>query len=174
MKFLKIVLVIIMVVSIASCKSDDDGNSPFNLSNANLAGTYDLTYFTENETVTGTVGGSPITLTFNTTADTYQVEMVYTESGSYTINGAFRTIVVSSDGSPAEVSIVSIDDFGTYQVNETAQTLVLTSEGDGISDSQVNTVTLFNETEFRFTFGETYEEDGDTVVSTAEYRFVRQ
>jgi hypothetical protein len=175
MKFSKILLLLVIAVSIVSCKSDDDGAVPFNLSNANIAGTHDLTYFTASQVITGTVGGSPVTITSNTTADTYLAQVTFTEAGTYTLSGQFRTITTFSDGRPQELDIIVLDNnTGTYQLNEAAQTLVLIDQGGSLSDSDINTVTLFNETELRITFGETYIEDGDEYVEMQELRFVRQ
>ena len=41
-------------------------------------------------------------------------------------------------------------------------------------DSDINTVTLFNETELRITYDDTYTENGDEIVEMTEVRFVRQ
>lgn len=174
MKVLNAIFVFILVVSVVSCKSDDDGDARFNLTNANIAGTYDLTYFTLNQSITGTVGGVPFTVTTNTTADTYQVKAVFTEAGTYSISGLFRTITQSSTGTPAQEQIISIDNSGTYQVNDTSRTLVLIGDGLNTNMGAVNSVTLFNENELRYTFGETFTEDDESVDSMSEFRFVRE
>jgi hypothetical protein len=175
MKFSKILLLFVIAVSIVSCKNDDDGAVAFNLSNANIAGAHDLTYFTESQVITGTVGGSPVTITTNTTADTYLAQVVFTEAGTYTLSGQFRTITTFSDGRPQVLDIIVLDNTtGTYQLNDAAQTIVMIEQGGSISDSDINTVTLFNETELRIAFGETYIEDGDEYVEMQESRFVRQ
>ena len=70
MKFSKILFLLVLTLSVISCKNNDDDTAAFNLSNANVAGTHDLTYFTSNVTTTGSIGGQPITVTTNTTADT--------------------------------------------------------------------------------------------------------
>ena len=87
MKISKILLVLFVAVSVLSCKNDDDGVAAFVLSNANIAGTHDLTFFTSNRMITGDVGGQTITVTTNTTADTYQTEVTFTEAGDVYDNG---------------------------------------------------------------------------------------
>ncbi|MGY8886358.1 MAG: hypothetical protein ACKVGT_06020 [Flavobacteriales bacterium] len=174
MKFSKILFLLVLTLSVISCKNNDDDTAAFNLSNANVAGTHDLTYFTSNVTTTGSIGGQPITVTTNTTADTYQVELTFTESGAYTIIGEFRTTTTSTLGGQPQVEILTLDESGTYQVNEAANTLVFIASGSSLSDSDVNSVTLFNETELRIMFEGTYVEDGDEVIEMTELRFVRQ
>lgn len=174
MKFSKILFLFVIAVSVVSCKSDDDGAAAFNLSNANLAGTHDLTYFVSNFSSTGDVGGQTVTVTANVTGDTYQVEVIFTEAGTYTINGEFRTTTTTSLGGPPEVEIVTLDEAGTYQVNETAQTIVFIEDGSTAGDSDINSVTLFNETELRIIYEDTYTENGDEVTEMTELRFVRQ
>tara|TARA_R110000772_G_scaffold179310_1_gene290675 strand:- start:536 stop:1060 length:525 start_codon:yes stop_codon:yes gene_type:complete len=174
MKFSKILLLLVIAISIVSCKSDDDAPGAFILSNGNLAGTHDLTYFTSNLVITGDVGGQTITVTTNTVADTYQVEVVFTEAGTYTIDGEFRTTTTSSLGTPPQVEIVVVNETGTYQVNAAAQTIVFIQTGSTLGDSDINTVTLFNETDLRVTYEDTYTVDGDEISEMTELRFVKQ
>jgi hypothetical protein len=173
MKFSKILLLLVVVaVSIVSCKKDDD-TVAFSLSNANIAGAHELTYLASNLSITGDVGGQTITVTTNTTADTYQVEVTFTVAGAYTIAGELRTTTTSSLGTPPQVEIISINETGTYQVNEAANTIVFIEAGSTIGDSDINTVTLFNETELRITYEDTYTEDGEEISEMTELRFVR-
>lgn len=173
MKFSKILLLLVITLSIVSCKNNDD-TVAFILSNANIAGTHDLKYFTRNEVVTGTVGSQTITVTNNTTADTYQAQVTFTGAGAYTLSGEFRTTTTSSLGTPPVVLIVVLNESGTYQVNDAAKTIVMTEQGGTLGDSDINTVTLFNETELRVTYEGTYTENGDEIVEMQELRFVRQ
>ena len=173
MKFSKILLILVVAVSIVSCKKSDDGPVPFILNNANIAGTHALTYYTRSRVTTGTVGGATIIITNNTTADTYQARVTFTEAGAFTLSGELRTTTTSSQGGDPEVLIVVLNESGTYQVSNSSKTIRI--EGGGIfGDSDTNTVTLFNETELRITYGKTYTENGDEIVETQEFRFVRQ
>ena len=129
MKISKILLVLFVAVSVLSCKNDDDSVVAFLLNNTNIAGTHDLTFFTSNVMITGDVGGQTITVTTNTTADTYQAEVTFTEAGTYTLSGEFRTTTTSSLGTPPVVEIIVLNETGTYQVNDAAKTLVLIESG---------------------------------------------
>ena len=62
----------------------------------------------------------------------------------------------------------------TFQVNDAAKTIVFIENGSTLGDSDINTVTLFNETELRITYEDTYTENGDDIVEMTEIRFVRQ
>jgi hypothetical protein len=178
MKFSKILLLLVVVaVSIVSCKKDDDATVAFVLSNANIAGTHSLNYFVGSTLVTGVLpgGSTPVTITYNITADTFQAQFVFTEAGTYTLSGEFRITTTSSQqGTTPQSEIIVLNETGTYQVNDAAQTIVLIEQGGSLGESDVNTVTLFNETELHLTFGETYTEDGDDYVRTQESRLTRQ
>ena len=56
MKFLKIVLMFVLVALIANCKSDDDSVN-FVLNNANIAGTYSVTLFNSTSVETQDING---------------------------------------------------------------------------------------------------------------------
>jgi hypothetical protein len=172
MKFSKILLILFITVSIVSCKKSDDGPVPFVLSNANITGTHNLTYYTRNEVTTGTVGGATIVITKNTTADTYQARYAFTEAGAYTYTGEYRTTTTSSQGGDPIVAIEVENETGTYQLNDAAKTIITTKEGATLSD--VSIVTFFNELELRFTRTTTTVIDGDETVKMEEFRFVRQ
>lgn len=173
MKFSKILLLLVITLSIVSCKKDDDSPVAFVLSNANLAGTHDLTYYTKNQVITGSVAGSTIIITKNTTADTYQSQITFMEDGTFTFSGEYRTTTTSSQGGDPVVEIVVLNEEGEYFVSNSARTIRI--EGGGVlGNSDSNTVTLFNETELRVTYGKTYTENGDEIVETQEFRFVRQ
>ena len=174
MKFSKILIILVVTVSFLSCNKSDDAPVAFVLNNANIAGTHNLTYFTRSQVITGTVGGATIVITNNTTADTYQARVVFTEAGAYTLSGEFRTTTTSSQGGDPVVVIVVLNETGTYQVNDAAKTIVMIEEGSTLGDSDINTVALFNETEMRVTFGNTYMANGDEIVEMQELRFVRQ
>ena len=88
--------------------------------------------------------------------------------------GEFRTTTTSSLGIPPVVEIIVLNETGTYQVNDAAKTIVFIENGSTLGDSDINTVTLFNETELRITYEDTYTENGDDIVEMTEIRFVRQ
>jgi hypothetical protein len=174
MKITKTLLVLMLTLAVVSCKKSDDGPEAFVLSRTNLAGTHNLTYFTSNVQIMGTVGGNPFTVTENSTADTYQAEVTFTSAGTYTLSGEFRTTTTSSQGGDPEIIIVVWNETGSYQVNDAAKTIIMTETGTSSSNSVLNNVTLFNETELRVTAEEMYTEGGDDYVEMQELRFVRQ
>lgn len=177
MKISKILLILVLALSVVSCKKNDDNTvEAFVLNNANIAGTHDLTYFTASSETTITVQGIPLTVTTSTTADTYQATITFTEAGAYTLDGEFRTITtITPGGGTPLIQIVTWNETGTFQANSNAQTIVLTETGSAPGDELINMVTLFNETEFRVTSEETYTEpNGGTTTDMAELRFVRQ
>jgi len=205
MKFSKILLLLVVVaVSIVSCKKDDgpdltidsdgDGVADVNdlcpnsvgtvldsgcylLTNINIAGTHDLTYYSEIKTSIIPLGSGTVTVTENVTADTYQLEVVFTEAGGYTVSGEYRITTTSSDpNTPPVTEIIVVSSTGTYQVNAAAETIILTESGSSSNDNSINTVTLFNQTDLRFTSEEIYVDplNNANVTEMQELRFVRR
>lgn len=174
MKFSKILLLLVIAVSIVSCKSDDDGAVAFTLSNTNIAGTHALNFFLVNIDQSLEFNGIPVTSNTSVVGDTFQVTAVFGDDGTYTISGQYRIVATVTVGgiSETDTEIIVLDESGAYQINTTDQTITMSSLnelGDGTFD-----VELFNETEFRLT--QTISETTPDITSTAtsELRFVRE
>ncbi|MGK0233379.1 MAG: uncharacterized lipoprotein YehR (DUF1307 family), partial [Salibacteraceae bacterium] len=80
MKLVKKIFVVMMIVSLAACKSDDD-NPSYELTNANLTGTYEVTMLTNTEIETTDVNGLDIITEYTSIGDTFQLNIVFTDSG---------------------------------------------------------------------------------------------
>jgi len=171
MKILKNIFALIMIVSLASCSSDDDNNQ-YLLNNSNLQGLYEITSFVTKEVKTTIVDGFVVEKTTTSIGDTFEVDFTFTENGTYNVDGLFRdvfTVVVNGvlDEDESGSYIIEINnEEGTYSTNDTSMTLVL--------DGEVYDITLFNENEIRFTFEEMWEENGSDFVYTEEIRLERQ
>ena len=174
MKFSKILLLLVIAVSIVSCKSDDDGVVAFTLSNTNIAGTHALNFFLVNLDQSLEFNGIPVTSNTSIVGDTFQVTAVFGDNGTYTISGQYRIVATVTVGgiSETDTEIIVLDDSGTYQINTTDQTITmsgLNELGDGVFD-----VELFNETEFRLTQTISETTPDITSTTTTELRFVRE
>ncbi len=169
MKLLKNLFALIVIVSLASCSSDDDNNQ-FLLTNANLAGTYDVTFLNTTEVQTTDVNGADIITITTTIGETFELEIVFSENGNYLIDGLYverYKRIVDGDIIEEDTDIIDIDvEEGTYSTNDTSMKLTL--------DGEVYDVTLFNENEIRITFEDVWVEDGDDFVYTEEIRLERQ
>jgi len=174
MKLSKIFLVLTLALAIVSCKNDDDGVVQFSLTNANLAGMHDLTFFELNADGTADVGGIPVPVNLTAVGDTFQVVFDFNENGTYTAQGQYRVVTTISVAGVSETDeeIFVLDETGTYNTNANNQTLTIS--GDGNLGEGVFNVTLFNETELRMTQDISREIQGATVDGIVELRFVRQ
>ena len=174
MKFSKILLVLFVAVSVLSCKNDDDGVAQFVLTNANLAGMHDLTFFELNADGTADVGGIPVPVNLSAVGDTFQVVFDFNENGTYTAQGQYRVVTTISVAGVSEIDteILVLDENGTFTTNANNQTLTI--NGNGNLGEGVFDVTLFNETELRLTQDISQEIQGATVDGIVELRFVRQ
>jgi hypothetical protein len=175
MKFSKILLLLVIAVSIVSCKSDDDGTVEFNLSNANIAGTHALSFFTVNREETADFNGVPVTSNTSVVGNTFQVTAVFGNDGTYTISGDYIAIITLTSGGVSQEldpETIVLDESGTYVIGTDEQTISLS----GLSElgGGVFVVELFNETEFRITQMVEVTLPDLTSTTTSELRFVRQ
>jgi hypothetical protein len=177
MKSTKILLIFLSILTLASCKkNDDDGDSnAFLLSKANLAGTHDLTFLTVDIEETTEINGIPVVSTITAIGSTFQVEVVFLENGTYTIEGQYlvTTTVTVAGQSETDTEIIVLDEGGTYSLNANDETIFISGSGGEIGSGTFD-ITLFNETDFRFTQTQQITQNGTTGEIVSEYRFKRQ
>ena len=169
MKFLKILFVLFVVISITSCSSDDEVNQ-YDLNNANLsAGSFDLNYLNSYSTETIDINGLEVISEFAATGETFQFTITFFENGTYIANGQYvviQTTTVSGQITEEDIYIEDVDnEEGTYVANDGAMQLVM--------DGNIFDVTLFNANELRLVQNDTYTEDGIDFVVTGELRMIR-
>lgn len=163
MKFLKIVLMFVLVASTASCKSDDDSVN-FVLNNANIAGIYSVTLFNSTSVETQDINGLTVETTFTNIGKTFNspidpLRFVFTEGGELSGSGAYvktTTAVVNGQVTQGPTdAIVNIDE---------------TSNGTFITNNTLNIVTLgFEESDLVGVFEATnYSEAGITLRKEVE------
>ncbi len=160
MKLFKILLVLFISVSISSC-SDNSSEPIFVLSNANIAGSYNMSSFNTDVDLSTEVkpGLSATFSTIKVVGDTFQVDFVLNASGTYTIAGQYRivTTVTTVSGGNQDVtpSIVDFNDSGTFNINSTNNTITFTSSKDDFLGSEyldkTFNVSAFNENFFTIT-----------------------
>jgi len=194
-------LVLVFAISIVSCKKDDDGpdltidtdgdgvvdvndlcpnevgtvldQGCYLLTNVNIAGNHNLSFYAANSTTTITLLGVPFTVETVVIADTYQASISFTEVGTFTLIGEFRTTTttIPSTGPPLS-QIIVLNETGTYEVNDGAQ--ILTFSGPGVYGNGIYNVTVFNQTELHITKEETTTEtNGAVTIAQKELRFTR-
>ncbi len=172
MNISKTLVAFFAVISMISCKSDDDGDDvvPFVFNQTNLVGTYAVNYFLSKEVETTDVNGVDIVTTTTTTGDTFSLQVNFDSDGEYTVDGLYRlTFVKDVAGQNVEIDpeIIDVDnEVNSYSVS--AGALLLTLDGD------IYSVTAFNETSMTITLDDiTTEANGDTTVYNEELRFTK-
>ncbi len=173
MKLLRPLFACIMIVSLFSCKSDDDNNQ-FILTYENLAGLYDLVLLNGTIETTVDVEGIPVTAVTTIVGDTFQIETTFNQNGTYHIEGEYRVTVTVTVAGTTETNteIIVLNENGTYQIDTNAQTVTISGFGD-LLDGTFE-VTLFNENEIRLFQEKSTIEDGVVTDSVFELRFTRQ
>lgn len=176
MKSTKLLLIFILSFSILSCNknSDDDGGTSFLLSAENLAGTHALTFLDIDIEETTEINGIPVMSTITIIGSTFQVEMIFQENGTYSIEGQYlqTTTVTVAGQTETDTEIIVLDEGGTYSLDANEQTIFLSGSG-GELEAGTFEVTVFNETDFRFV---QHEEIVTTLTNTdifSEFRFER-
>ncbi len=168
MKLLKSLIVLFVAVSIISCSSDDD-STQYTLNNANLSGTHSITLINSSETETTNINGLDVVTVFTTVGDTFQVIVVFSEDGTYVINGEYRVNYVTTvAGTVVDEGFEIIDitnETGDYTTNNALREIEL--------DGETYDVTLFNANELRMVSEDIYTENDVDYFDTSEIRMTR-
>jgi hypothetical protein len=151
MKNLTYILVFFLSVSFFSC-SDDSSNEPaFVLSNANIAGNYDINNLSISTDITTTSNNISIPVaTASTNGNLFKVDVVLNVNGTYTMKGSYTTVYelkpVVGDAVKTE-DIIIIDNSGNYTINTTNNTITFSNAL--VNDlSGTLEVKVFNQTSF--------------------------
>jgi hypothetical protein len=175
MKLSKILLILLLAVTVVGCnKKDDDGDAGFTLSLANLAGTYDLTFLNVSIISVQEVAGIPVTSTVTAVGSVFQVEVIFTENGTYSAEGQYLLTTTVTVGSKTETDeeIFVINENGTFTLDANSETIEMSGAGE-LGNGTLD-VSLFNENELRLTQEESIDTDDIMSDIMSEYRFVRQ
>jgi hypothetical protein len=169
MKFLKILFVLFVLISITSCSSDDEVIQ-YDFNNANLSsGSFDLNYLSSYTTATIDINGLEVISEFSATGETFQFTVTFFENGTYIADGQYvviETTRVAGQITEEDTYIEDIDnEEGTYVTNDGTMQLVM--------DGDIFDVTLFNANELRLVQNDTYTDDGVDFVVTGELRMIR-
>jgi len=170
MKIIKYLFVLIVIVSLASCKSDDDNDTPYLLINENFSGLYNLNFLVANVETTVIIGGNPVVVPSTSEGSVFQVDTSFNLNGTYSLGGQFL-LTTTITGSGATNEIIDLDENGSYQLNDTAKTITITSNEEFLNGTF--DVTLFNENELRIKSEKTTTDGDVTTESVIEIRFTR-
>jgi len=174
MRLLKKLVVFSFIILMFACKSDDEGNQ-FVLNYENLAGLYELVSFIGSTETMIDVGGVLLPAVITVEGDTFQVDAMFNQNGTYSITGEYRIVTTVTVGgqSVTDPEIINVDDAGTFIINANEQTITIMSNNQDEIDGTFD-VTLFNENEIRLFQEETITIDGITSDTILEMRFIRQ
>ncbi|APZ45912.1 hypothetical protein BW723_06205 [Polaribacter reichenbachii] len=177
MKNLKFILLLFLSVSVLSC-SDDEDAPQFLLSNANIAGTYEIGSLTgeQKETATSSQGAEVDLATSSIVGANFQVDLILTADGTFDAEGLYREIVTSTPNGGATTQteeLLSVDTEGTYQINTLNNTISFNpTTGDFLAGT-------FNIEAFTQTFVSIMQESetaegSNTIYKTLNIGFTRE
>lgn len=155
MKLLKFIFLLCITVSITSCNdsSSDETEIPLNLSNKNIAGTYNINSIIINTKVTSVTEVSGVSVPYNiassiSTGDTFQFAFTLNSNGTYTASGQYRIVSTITPEVGKEVTnleIISSTDSGTFALNSVDAKITFTSSTTGFLSGTFH-ILIFNET----------------------------
>ncbi|WP_296311233.1 hypothetical protein [Winogradskyella sp. UBA3174] len=173
MKILKFFLFTAAILTFAACSSDDDVTTPVvELTNANLAGTYEIVFYEGSYTTTTEASnGSTVLVESETfTTDTFtNATFTFNEDGTYASSGNYRVtyvLTIAGQAPETEIEIEQFDSDGTFTTNNTSRTI--TFDFDSIAD-----VLLFDGTLLNIMGGDVDVFQGNTETDEFEIRLVR-
>jgi|TARA_B110000914_G_scaffold130014_1_gene113623 hypothetical protein len=198
MKFLKILFVLFVAVSLVSCSSDDDGVDPlldtdgdgvvdiddlcpntpgtiidqgcYLFTNINVSSSpYSVTMLNTTEIQTTNVNGLDIVTEKTRVGDIFQLTYTFSENGTFVLDGEYLV----------NYSVVVAGEIITEDTE-----IIVIDNGIGsyttndstmilVFDDKIYSVTLFNQNDLRITTEDIYEENGDEFVYTSEIRMIR-
>jgi len=176
MKPTKILLIFLMTLTVLSCKKDDNGGgSSFLLTNANLAGIYNMALLFATIDQTIDVNGIPVDSNITAEGSTFQLDIIFNEDGTYTAEGQYllTTTTTAAGQTETDTEIIVLDEGGTYSLNANTQTIFLSGSGGELGSGTFD-ITLFNETQLQIMQEETILINGVSADLVTEYHFVRQ
>jgi len=174
MKKLKFILLFALSIAMLSCGDDDDGgsNEP-ELTAAELAGTYNLTFLESTTEIEETLStGSTVTTTIEEVGDTFDdSNVVFNSNGTFTTDFQYRitrttTSTIEDFETTEETEIESGSSSGAFSVNEANETVTIAGS--------IYDIIRFTNSELRIELNETSVENDITETFTEELRFERQ
>ena len=176
MKFFKFILVLLITVSITGCSNNNSNEPLFVLSNANIAGTYDVTSHSLNTAISTTSNGITFEVgSIEANGDTFQLDLVMKSNGTFTLNGAYRVVAVTKFVSGDQVDkteIINIDSSGKFSINSLENTITF-SGTEGLLKGALD-VTVFNENFFSLSKEEEVTDGNETLDVSTRISFTRQ
>ncbi|MGC1472915.1 MAG: hypothetical protein WA775_10010 [Psychroserpens sp.] len=173
MKIFKLFFVAAVLLTMTACGNDDDGgSSEIELTNATLAGTYDITFLegSSQTSLTSSTGTTVVSSTETYSGSVFSDAVLrLNASGTYSVAGDYvLTSIVTETGMDSETveDIVTLNDSGSFTVNNEERTISF--------DGEVSDILLFDGTNLRL--GSTFieVEGNETETSEEELRLVKQ
>lgn len=132
MKIFKNLLIVLFAIAIASCSSNNTTNEIYSLTNANIAGNYNIQNFNFETDITTTSNNIPIKVaTATATGDTFQVDLIMNQNGTYTAKGAYRIVARLTPvvgNSTETIEIINIDNSGNFTLNTVNNTITFSGD----------------------------------------------
>ncbi|MEP0265000.1 lipocalin family protein [Dokdonia sp.] len=139
MKFLKLTLIILFTISVASCSSDDDSSNP---SSANISGIWQGESFDYTGTSTTEILGESITTSFVGETENINYTLTFSENPNEVIaDGSYDVILTTTlEGQTTTQTVPGIDflNSGSWELDGNTLTFIVDGEA---SEATIETLT---------------------------------
>ena len=201
MKLLKPLFVLLLIVSIAACSSDDsnpnvdtDGDGVIDsedlcpdvqgtlvdqgcylITNINLSGEHNVSFLETIRVETYDLNGIPVTVTITDSGSILEIVLKFFEDGTYSLIGEYvntETSVVVGNDRIIVLSNENLNETGTFVTNNDNSTISLTNSLSGVT--KIYNVSLFNQNELNLNMEESGDLDPNgTFESIQEIELIR-
>lgn len=176
MKFTKHLITTCLFISFLSCTEKKElPELPF--SESNVIGEFNM--LSVDEQIIATVITSDVEVEVSRTksrADTFEINFILNDDGTYTVSGAYRkinTVTPTGQSSETTATIITLTDSGTFLVNEIENKITFTAKTKEFLDGTY-LVSDFTEESFTLQKETITVQDQITATSDIEISFVRQ
>lgn len=176
MKLTKYLVITCLFISFFGCTEKKElPELPF--SESNVIGTFNIRSI--NEEIIATVITSDVEVEVSRTksrADTFEVNFILKDDGTYTVSGAYRkinTVTPTGQSSETTATIITLTDSGIFLVNEIENKITFTAKTKDFLDGTY-LVSDFSEENFTLQKETITVQDQITAASDIEISFVRQ
>jgi len=127
MKLVKVLMLMLMSITLVNCGKDDEPTPSYDLTVANLEGTYSMSSFSGSNKLTTITDGNESVVTTTLSADTIELEITFNSDGTFDVDEETESyrLITTVDGSD-DFDIITIVG-GTYSLNTINETITLSS-----------------------------------------------
>ena len=178
MKMQTIFKLLIVLLIVSSCSSDDNGDSVFVLNSENFSGNYRMNSFNEVAHDVYIVNGNETNVKTTLVGDSFEGSYMFNDDGTFIMNAQYNVneTIVEDNNPPQVDDYLQEDNYsGTYTINAANETISLTFIMGEFEDTSTYDIVDFTSNSFKILYTDENNNpaDGNTYVLEGEIGLVR-